>query len=114
MTESALASARICWMTVLIPRGPHWQPLLQVDLGPLAEDVGRRRARSPPAQPDGAVAERRQRRGQAAGGDRQPGQRRLEPAGQEPAGDLTSAHRAEGQHHVRTRLAAVRRVSGMP
>ena len=28
-TESAFASARICWMTVLMPRGPHWQPCLR-------------------------------------------------------------------------------------
>src|SRR5262249_18078965 len=29
MTESALACATIWWMTVLIPRGPHWQPCLR-------------------------------------------------------------------------------------
>ena len=29
ITESALASLRIWWITVLIPRGPHWHPCLR-------------------------------------------------------------------------------------
>ena len=70
MTESALASARICWMTVLIPRGPHWQPLAEIGLGALAEDVGRRRGRRGLGQAEDAVAERGQRGGQAAAQDR--------------------------------------------
>ncbi len=75
MTESALAWARISWTTVLIPRRAPLASLAEVSLGTLTEDVGRCGGGCGLCQPEGPVAECRERSGQAAGHDGQAGQR---------------------------------------